>query len=427
MPKALQPLPRSASHASAADDRPGMKEIGVIGVLGAGTMGTGIAQVAAEANLDVLIHDPIAGAVDAARQRVAGFLARRVEKGQLTTEDARAAEARIRRTETLEAVALADLVIEAIPEQLETKLDAFRRLDNAAAPETTLATNTSSLSIARIAGATAHPDRVVGMHFFNPVPMMALVEVVAGPMTADAVVDHVALIARLLGKTPVIAADTPGFIVNRVARPYYLEALRILGEGSAGIEEIDSAMRGIDFPAGPFELIDLIGADVNLAVSISVHEQFFGEPRFRPHVIQRRLVDAGRLGRKAGGGFYDYDPDGGRGPAWSGIGRRALEAPTARQLETAQIEARILAAIVNEAAMAVADGVAAPAAIDTAMRLGTNWPDGPLAWGERIGLASVVHTLDALHALMPDGRYGVAPLLRSLAEGGGSFFATEPH
>ena len=404
-----------------------MADISAIGVLGAGTMGTGIAQVAAEAGLDVVMHDPIPGAVETSRERLAARLARRVEKGQLTAEAATAAEGRIRPVDTLEAVATADLVIEAIPEQLDLKLDAFRRLGDAAPPEATLATNTSSLSIARIAAATAHPERVVGMHFFNPVPMMALVEVVAGPMTADAIVDRVALLARLLGKTPVVAADTPGFIVNRVARPYYLEALRILGEGTAGIEDIDSAMRGIEFPAGPFELIDLIGADINLAVSISVHEQFFGEPRFRPHVIQRRLVDAGRLGRKAGGGFYDYDIDGGRGAVWSGVARRASGGPIASQLETAQIEARILAAIVNEAAWAVADGVATPAAIDTAMRLGTNWPDGPLAWGERIGLASVVHTLDALHALVPDGRYGVAPLLRSLAERGGSFFPSESH
>jgi 3-hydroxybutyryl-CoA dehydrogenase len=183
-------------------------------------------------------------------------------------------------------------------------------------------------------------------------------------------------------------------------------------------------MRGIDFPMGPFELIDAIGADVNLAVSISVHEQFYGEPRFRPHLIQRRLVDAGRLGRKAGGGFYDY-ADGGRGGVWAGVARRGANAPSVEGLDAAQIEARILATIVNEAAWAVADGVAAPAAIDTAMRLGTNWPEGPLAWGERIGLTSVAHTLDALHALMPDGRYGVAPLLRLLAERGGTFFVTE--
>jgi 3-hydroxybutyryl-CoA dehydrogenase len=401
-----------------------MNDVTSIGVLGAGTMGTGIAQVAAEAGLQVLLHDPVPGAVEAARERIGGFLERRVAKGELSADEAADVRSRIEPASSLEAVAQADLVVEAIPEDLDLKRDAFRRLDAAAPPHTTIATNTSSLSIARIAAATEHPERVVGMHFFNPVPLMGLVEVVAGPMTADGVVDSVALTARLLGKTPVVATDTPGFIVNRVARPYYLEALRILGEGRAGVEEIDAAMRGIDFPMGPFELIDAIGADVNLAVSVSVHEQFFGEPRFRPHLIQRRLVDAGRLGRKTGGGFYDY-ADGGRGGVWSGIVRRGTGAPGIGPQDAAQVQARILAAIVNEASTAVADGVATPAAIDTAMRLGTNWPDGPLAWGERIGLASVVHTLDALHALMPDGRYGVAPLLRMLAERGGTFFAPE--
>jgi 3-hydroxybutyryl-CoA dehydrogenase len=180
-------------------------------------------------------------------------------------------------------------------------------------------------------------------------------------------------------------------------------------------------MRGIGFPMGPFELIDAIGADVNLAVSVSVYEQFFGEPRFRPHVIQRRLVDAGRLGRKVGAGFYDYT-GGGRGAVWQGITHRASDAPVSERLTLAQIEARLLATIVNEAAHAVSDGVAGPAAIDTAMRLGTNWPEGPLAWSERIGLPSVVHTLDALHALVPDGRYAASPLLRTLATSGGSFF-----
>jgi 3-hydroxybutyryl-CoA dehydrogenase len=397
-----------------------MRDVTIIGVLGAGTMGTGIAQVSAEAGLKVLLHDPIPGAVEAAIDRVSGFLARRVAKAELSPDDAGRARSRIEHAAALEVVAQADLVVEAIPEELDLKRDAFRRLDAAARPETTLATNTSSLSIARIAAGTEHPERVVGMHFFNPVPLMALVEVIAGPMTAEGTVDRVALTARLLGKTPVVATDTPGFIVNRVARPYYLEALRILGEGGAAVEEIDAAMRGIDFPMGPFELIDAIGADVNLAVSVSVHEQFFGEPRFRPHLIQQRLVDAGRLGRKAGGGFYDY-ADGGRGGAWLGVARRTGGGPAVGRHDGAQIQARILATIVNEAAYAVADGVATPAAIDTAMRLGTNWPEGPLAWGERIGLPSIVHTLDALQTVVPDGRYRVEPFLRALADRGGSF------
>jgi len=400
-----------------------MNEIRLVGVLGTGTMGAGIAQVVAEAGLETILFDPVDGATGRALHRIRGFLERKVEKQQIGAIDAGAALARIRPVESVEALGAADLVVEAIPEELGLKREAFRRLDATAADGTILATNTSSLSVASIAAATARPERVVGMHFFNPVPLMALVEVVGGPLTDPGVVDTVALFSRRLGKTPVVAADTPGFIVNRVARPYYLEAFRILGEGAAGIGSIDAAMRGIGFRMGPFELIDAIGADVNYAVSLSVFEQFFGDPRYRPHPLQRALVEAGRLGLKTNGGCYDYDVDGARGLPWAGLGHRPA-GPRPVQLDPAQIEARILAAIVNEAASAVADGVATPDAIDTAMRLGTNWPEGPLGWGERIGLVSVIHTLDALHAAVPDGRYRAVPILRSLSASNGSFFDT---
>lgn len=395
-----------------------------IGILGAGTMGAGIAQVVAEAGIEAVLHDPIPGAYERARDRIAGFLARKVEKGQLDEAGSADALARVAQAVTLEALAAVDLLVEAIPEDLDLKRDVFRRLDAEAQPTTILASNTSSLSIARIASVTQHPERVVGMHFFNPVPLMALVEVVAGPLTASAVAEATIFAARRLGKTPVLAADTPGFIVNRVARPYYLESMRILGDGAASIEQVDAAARAVGFRMGPFELVDVIGIDINFTVSQSLHEAFFFDSRYRPHQVQRVLVDAGRLGRKSGGGFYDYDADGTRGAPWAGLAQRPA-GPPPEHLTEEQIAARLLATIVNEAASAVADGVAAPEAIDTAMRLGANYPSGPLEWGERIGLVRVVRTLDALHAAVPDGRYRVVPLLRSLAERDASFFIAQ--
>ena len=400
-----------------------MREIATVGVLGAGTMGAGIAQVAAEAGLDVLVHDPIEGATERALERIGGFLERKVAKGQLAGEEAAAARSQLAPAPDLAAFAPADIVVEAIPEDLALKRRAFASLEAVTADDAILATNTSSLSVAAIASATSRPERVVGMHFFNPVPLMGLVEVIAGPMTSDGVADTAALLARRLAKTPVVAADTPGFIVNRVQRALYLEAFRIFEEGRSTVIEIDEAMRETGFRLGPFELADVVGTDVNLAAGTAIFEGFYGDPRFRPTLVQRHVVDAGRLGRKTGAGYYDYGADGLRGTPWAALVRRASAQSMLPTLDRGEIGARVLATIVNEAASAAGDRVATPDAIDTAMRLASNWPDGPLAWGERIGLGSVVATLDELHAAVPDGRYRVTPLLRALAGSAGSFFA----
>ena len=385
-------------------------------------MGAGIAQVAAEAGLDVALLDPVAGAYDRARDRIGGFLERKVAKGQLHAGLADAALARIVESGSVADLAATGFVIEAIPEDLDLKRDAFRRL-SAADPNAMLATNTSSRSVGEIAVAASRPERVVGMHFFNPVPLMALVEVIAAPRTDAAVVAATMALAERLGKTAVEAADTPGFIVNRVARPFYLEALRILGEGAADAPTIDAALRTAGFRMGPFELIDTIGLDVNLAVSESVWEGFGRSPRYLPHALQRVLVQAGRLGRKVNAGFYDWT-DAGRGEPWAGLAASAGASPS--PLIDEAITDRVLAAIVNEAASAVEDETARPEAIDTAMQLGTNWPYGPLTWGEERGLAPAVDMLDALAATAPDARYAVVPLLRSLAESRGSFFTATP-
>jgi 3-hydroxybutyryl-CoA dehydrogenase len=278
-----------------------------IGVVGAGTMGSGIAQVAILAGFRVFLHDPIEGALARGRSRIAQSVTRAVERGHVQAEAAEEALGRLRAVSRLTEMRDAHLIIEAAPEELPLKQRVFVELDGLTDPGAILATNTSSLPITAIGGATNHPGRVVGMHFFNPVPVMALVEVIAGQRTEPAVVEQAVEVARRLGKTPVRAKDTPGFIVNRIARHFSLEALRILGEGRITHDQIDRAMKGSGrFRMGPFELMDLIGIDVNFAVSRSVYESFFCDPRFRPHPIQQRMVESGLLGRKTGRGFYEY-------------------------------------------------------------------------------------------------------------------------
>jgi 3-hydroxybutyryl-CoA dehydrogenase len=393
--------------------------VAVLGIIGAGTMGAGIAQVALEAGWAVAITDAAPGATDRARGRIADGLRRRATKA-VPDAGATAAwiEERLARFSagaSVSAVAAdAHLVIEAALEDLGVKQAIFRELDAAAAPETILATNTSALSVARIAEATRRPERVVGLHFFNPAPLLRLVEVVATDRTAPDVVARASAVVEGWDKTPIRCADSPGFIVNRVNRPFTLEPLRLLRSGVATIEVIDRALTEAGFPMGPFALRDLIGIDINLAAARGHFEAFGRAPRFRPSPIQEELVAAKRLGRKIGEGFYRYDADGGViGPALRFVAPSPPQ-PGIESLEPEAIAERVILAIVNEAYRTMGDRVATADDIDRAMKLGANHPFGPFQWAQETGLAEVAAMLDGLSADDADAFRPALPLLREV-------------
>jgi 3-hydroxybutyryl-CoA dehydrogenase len=347
----------------------------IVGVVGAGTMGAGIAQLGLEAGDEVVLHDVDEAALDHAADRIRDGLFRRAARLDLDPAtidewvDGRLAGLR-QTTALIEVGDEAEIVIEAALESLELKQTIFRALDASAPPSTILATNTSALSIADIAAAASHPERVLGLHFFNPAAVMRLVEVVPGPQTDRSVVDRAIALIESWGRTPVRSADRPGFIVNRVNRPFTIEALRMLEEGSATVEQIDDAIRRSGFPLGPFELMDLTGIDVTTAAATGIWDRLGRPDRLRPSPIQAELVAADRLGRKTGEGFYRY-PDDGRAT----VADRFLGPRTG--LDAASIVDRIRAAIVAEAHRAADEGVATPADIDLALRLGAAHPEGP--------------------------------------------------
>ena len=375
-----------------------------IGVAGAGTMGAGIAQVAALGGFETRVHDPVPEALVRGLEHLHQALAKGAERGRWSREAAAAAASRVQPVPSLEALEGCDLVIEACPEDLDLKRELFRTAAAFCGAETVLATNTSSLPVSDIAAGVPHPERVLGMHFFNPPALMRLVEVVATDRTVETALETAEQVARAMGREPVRCSDSPGFVVNRCNRPFTLESLRVLDEGAAGHAQIDAVMRTEGgYRMGPFELMDLIGVDVNLQVARSFYRQR-PEPRWRPHPIQERLVAAGRLGRKSGRGFYEYG---------EGVERTEPE-PLPPQERRAVLE-RIVGQLANEAGFAAGEGVAAPADIDAAMRLGLNHPRGPFEWVDELGARRLVATLDELRAATGDERYEVAPLLRERA------------
>ncbi len=277
-----------------------------VAVIGSGTMGSRIAQATALGGYDVILYDVEEAILDEALENVRASIDKGVSLGKVEEATADEAKDAFTLTTSLDEAAAADLILEAAPEKLDLKQQIFRQLDDAARPETIFASNTSSLSIGALAGATDRPDRFLGLHFFNPAHIMELVEVIRGNDTSDETVATADAFVDSLGKTAVHCTDTPAFIVNRIARPFYSEAFRLLGENAADVPTIDRLFKSAGFPMGPFELIDLIGCDVNFAVTKSVYEAYFHEPKYRPHPIQQRMVESGRLGRKTGRGFYDY-------------------------------------------------------------------------------------------------------------------------
>lgn len=382
-----------------------------IGVLGAGSMGAGIAQVAATSKHQVVLFDTNQEAIDKAFKNLTRIFNRLIEKGKYTAEESKEILGRIKPITDLNSFSDCNLVIEAIIEDLEIKKTVFKQLDEICSPTCILASNTSSLAISAIAGACSKPERVIGIHFFNPAPLMPLVEIIPAIQTDVAIVKSSKDLIDSWGKRTVITKDTPGFIVNRVARPFYGEALRIYEEGIADFASIDWAMKELGgFKMGPFTLMDFIGNDINYAVTASVFEAFYYDPRYKPSFTQKRHAEAGWLGRKTKRGYYNYA---------EGV---VLPQPNITKELGEEIVWRILVMLINEAADALFLNIANRDDIDTAMTKGVNYPKGLLKWADEIGINKCVNKLDELHDTYREDRYRCSLQLRRMVMKGETFY-----
>ena len=383
----------------------------VVGVLGAGTMGAGIAQVAAQNGSEVVLVDLNQEMLTKAENNLDKVLARLVEKGSISEDEKINIQGRITYSTDVHDFKSSKIVIEAIIEKLEVKHNVFANLETIVSQDCILASNTSSLSIASIGSVLKNSSRVIGIHFFNPAPLMPLVEIIPAVQTSQETLDFSKELIRSWKKVGVICKDTPGFIVNRVARPYYGEALKIYEEGLADFATIDWAMTKIGgFRMGPFTLMDYIGNDVNYAVTESVFASFYYDPRFKPSFTQKRHMEAGFYGRKSGRGYYNY------------VEGSVLPQANEDTILGQKIVNRILAMLINEAIDAVFLNVATKEDVDLAMTNGVNYPKGLLKWADEIGLNNVLMQLEELFHEYGEDRYRPNPLLRRMVKEGKHFF-----
>ena len=382
-----------------------------VGVIGSGTMGSGIAQVAATAGCQVKLYDTNQAALDKAKAKLEKILNRLIEKGRIDAEEKNRIQSNISYVDKLKDLSNSNLTIEAIVENLDIKRSVFQELETYVSDDCIIASNTSSLSIASIAASLQKPERCIGIHFFNPAPLMKLVEVIPAIQTTSDVLDICVNEITRWKKVVAVAKDTPGFIVNRVARPFYGEALRIYEEGIADFATIDGAMKSIGgFRMGPFELMDFIGNDVNYTVTETVFTAFYFDSRYKPAFTQKRFSEAGYLGRKSGRGYYDYS-EGATKPS-----------PSQDKALAEKIFNRVLVMLINEAADALFLNIASVEDIDNAMTKGVNYPKGLLAWADEKGIDWCVSQMDVLYDEYREDRYRCSPLLRKMNKEGKQFF-----